>query len=94
LTVAELSAEGLRAKIVPLPPEIADEQSANARFLRDAGAAVLMPQAELLAAGMPLAGVLGALTRDDALRMASAAYGVGRRDAADRVADACIAVAR
>ena len=45
-------ADGRRARrgrrrrvIVPLPGAIADEQSANARFLVDAGAALAMPQA-------------------------------------------------
>jgi UDP-N-acetylglucosamine--N-acetylmuramyl-(pentapeptide) pyrophosphoryl-undecaprenol N-acetylglucosamine transferase len=94
LTIAELAAVGLGAIVVPLPGAIADEQSANARFLLDAGAAIVMPQAELTAHDRPLAGVLGALTRADALTMAIAAHQVGKRDAADRVADACIALAR
>jgi len=93
LTVAELAAVGLGAILVPLPGAIADEQSANARFLRDAGAAIVMPQAQLLGRDTPLAGVLGALTRADALTMATNARQVGKRDAADRVADACIALA-
>jgi UDP-N-acetylglucosamine--N-acetylmuramyl-(pentapeptide) pyrophosphoryl-undecaprenol N-acetylglucosamine transferase len=93
LTIAELAAVGLGAIVVPLPGAIADEQSANARFLLDAGGAIVMPQAELTAADKPLAGVLGALTRADALTMAIAAHQVGKRDAADRVADACLALA-
>jgi UDP-N-acetylglucosamine--N-acetylmuramyl-(pentapeptide) pyrophosphoryl-undecaprenol N-acetylglucosamine transferase len=93
LTVAELAAVGLGAIIVPLPGAIADEQSANARFLVDAGAAIVIPQADLLGPEAPLAGILGALTRQDARTMALAAYGVGKRDAAERVADACIALA-
>ena len=40
LTVAELAAVGLGAIVVPLPGAIADEQSANAQFLVDAGAAL------------------------------------------------------
>jgi UDP-N-acetylglucosamine--N-acetylmuramyl-(pentapeptide) pyrophosphoryl-undecaprenol N-acetylglucosamine transferase len=93
LTIAELAAVGLGAIVVPLPGAIADEQSANARFLLDAGGAIVMPQAEFLAPEMPIAGVLGALTRADALTMAVNARRVGKRDAADRVADACIALA-
>lgn len=93
LTIAELAAVGLGAIVVPLPGAIADEQSANARFLLDAGGAIVMPQAELAAPELPLAGVLGALTRADALTMAVNAHRVGKRDAADRVADACIALA-
>ena len=93
LTIAELAAVGLGAIVVPLPGAIADEQSANAHFLLDAGAAIVMPQGELTGQDRPLAGVLGALTRADALTMALAAHHVGKRDAADRVADACIALA-
>jgi UDP-N-acetylglucosamine--N-acetylmuramyl-(pentapeptide) pyrophosphoryl-undecaprenol N-acetylglucosamine transferase len=77
LTIAELAAVGLGAIVVPLPGAIADEQSANARFLLDAGAAIVLTQAELTS---------GALT------MAINAHRVGKRDAADRVADACIAL--
>lgn len=93
LTIAELAAVGLGAIVVPLPGAIADEQSANARFLLDAGAAIVLTQAELTSAAAPLAGILGALSRTDALTMAINAHRVGKRDAADRVADACIALA-
>jgi UDP-N-acetylglucosamine--N-acetylmuramyl-(pentapeptide) pyrophosphoryl-undecaprenol N-acetylglucosamine transferase len=93
LTVAELAAVGLGAIVVPLPGAIADEQTANARFLLDAGAAIVMTQSELLGGDVPLAGVLRALRRADALTMAVNAHRVGKRDAADRVADACIALA-
>jgi len=93
LTIAELAAVGLGAVVVPLPGAIADEQSANARFLLDAGAAIVMPQSELVGSDAPMAGVLAALTRSDALTMAVAAHRVGKRDAADRVADACIELA-
>ena len=94
LTVAELAAVGLGAIIVPLPGAIADEQTANAQFLLDAGAAIVLPQSELTGTDAPLAGILGALTREDARTMALAAWQVGKRDAAERVADACIALAR
>ncbi|HEX6793094.1 MAG TPA: undecaprenyldiphospho-muramoylpentapeptide beta-N-acetylglucosaminyltransferase [Casimicrobiaceae bacterium] len=93
LTVAELAAVGLGAVIVPLPGAIADEQSANARFLADAGAAIVLPQADLLGDDKALARVLGSMTRANALAMAQNAHRVGKRDAADRVADACIALA-
>ena len=93
LTIAELAAAGLGAIVVPLPGAIADEQTANARFLLDAGAAIVMTQPELLGRDKPLADVLRALRRADALTMAINAHRVGKRDAADRVADACIALA-
>ena len=93
LTIAELAAIGLGAVVVPLPGAIADEQSANARFLLDAGGAIVMSQAELTQPDAPLAGLLRDLTREQVLTMAIAAHRVGKRDAADRVADACMEVA-
>ena len=46
LTVSELAATGTASILIPLPHAIDDHQTANARVLSDAGAAVLMPQAE------------------------------------------------
>jgi UDP-N-acetylglucosamine--N-acetylmuramyl-(pentapeptide) pyrophosphoryl-undecaprenol N-acetylglucosamine transferase len=89
-TVAELAAVGVGAIIVPLPGAIADEQSANARFLVDAGAATMMPQPELTPEA--LAARIAACTRESLLAMAIAARKVARPDAAERVADACIAL--
>jgi UDP-N-acetylglucosamine--N-acetylmuramyl-(pentapeptide) pyrophosphoryl-undecaprenol N-acetylglucosamine transferase len=87
LTVAELAAVGLGAVIVPLPGAIADEQTANADFLVKAGAALRIAQSELTPEG--LASLIRGMSRERALVMASAAHSVGRRDAADRVADVC-----
>ncbi len=91
LTVSELAAVGIGAIIVPLPGAIADEQSANAQYLVDAGAALRIPQAEL--APERLAQVLQGFDRAALLAMAVAARKAGRLDAADRVADVCIALA-
>jgi UDP-N-acetylglucosamine--N-acetylmuramyl-(pentapeptide) pyrophosphoryl-undecaprenol N-acetylglucosamine transferase len=92
LTISELAAVGLGAIVVPLPGAIADEQSANGRFLFDAGAALLEPQAQLTAER--LAESLRALDRPRARAMAEAAYALGKRDAAQRVADVCAEVTR
>jgi UDP-N-acetylglucosamine--N-acetylmuramyl-(pentapeptide) pyrophosphoryl-undecaprenol N-acetylglucosamine transferase len=89
LTVAELAAVGLGALIVPLPGAIADEQTANARYLVDAGAATCIAQERLDAA--TLAGLVADLTRERALTLADHARAVGRHDAAARIADACLA---
>ena len=86
-TVAELAAVGLPSILVPLPGAPGDHQTANARHLADAGAAVLVPDAELSAARLvrEVDGLLGDANR---LRsMAGAARGAGRRDAADAVAE-------
>lgn len=47
LTVAELAATGLASIMVPYPYAVDDHQTANAKFLSDADAAVLMPQNEM-----------------------------------------------
>ena len=47
LTVAELAAAGVGSILVPYPYAIDDHQTANARYLSDAGAAVLKQQSEL-----------------------------------------------
>ncbi|HEY2816556.1 MAG TPA: undecaprenyldiphospho-muramoylpentapeptide beta-N-acetylglucosaminyltransferase [Casimicrobiaceae bacterium] len=88
ITVAELAAVGLGAIVVPLPGAIADEQTANADFLATAGAGYRVAQRELTPEH--LATLLGSITRQQALAMANAARNVGRRDAADRVAEVCI----
>jgi len=47
LTIAELAAAGVGALLVPFPAAVDDHQTKNARYLVDADAAVLMPQAQL-----------------------------------------------
>jgi UDP-N-acetylglucosamine--N-acetylmuramyl-(pentapeptide) pyrophosphoryl-undecaprenol N-acetylglucosamine transferase len=92
LTVAELAAAGVGAILIPLPGAIADEQTHNAQFLVDAGAAVLIPQREL--SPQRLAEQLSECSRERLLAMAKAARAVARSDAAERVAETCIAEAR
>ena len=93
LTVAELCAVGLGALLIPFPHAADDHQTANARYLAGAGAAVLLPQAQLTPAR--LAQLLGSLLADPAprLAMANAAHGLARPDAAQRVAAACLEAA-
>ena len=50
ITVAELCAWGLPSILIPLPTAAADHQTQNARVLAEAGAGVMLPQAELTAA--------------------------------------------
>ena len=47
LTIAELCAAGLPSILVPFPYAIDDHQSANARYLRAAGGAALLPENDL-----------------------------------------------
>jgi undecaprenyldiphospho-muramoylpentapeptide beta-N-acetylglucosaminyltransferase len=93
-TVAERAALGVPAILVPLPIATRDHQRANAQALVQAGAALLVDDADL--DGRLLARLLGELL-DDAprrTRMAVAARGVGRPDAAAAVADLLEAAAR
>ena len=85
-TVAELAVVGLPAVLVPLPGAPGDHQTANARHLVDAGAAVLVPDGEL--DGDRLAAEVDALLGDpESLeRMSRAATAFARRDAAEAVA--------
>ncbi len=86
-TVAELTAAGVPAVLVPLPGAPSDHQTRNARALADAGAAVLLPDEEC--DGRRLDELLSALL-DDSERlgeMATRARALGRPDAAQRLAD-------
>lgn len=93
LTIAELTAVGVAAILVPYPHAVDDHQTGNARYLVEAGAALLIPQAELDAAG--LAALLRDLFADRArlLRMAEAARELARPDAARAVAEQCLRLA-
>jgi UDP-N-acetylglucosamine--N-acetylmuramyl-(pentapeptide) pyrophosphoryl-undecaprenol N-acetylglucosamine transferase len=73
--------------LVPLPGAPGDHQTHNALALVEAGAGVLVPDAEC--DGARLAAELESLLGDPVrLRaMGAAAAGVGRPDAADRLAD-------
>ncbi len=91
LTIAELAAVGVASILVPFPHAVDDHQSANARFLADRGAALLLPQNELTPAR--LAESIAGLDRSRLLEMALSAREAARADAAERVADACEALA-
>lgn len=93
LTVAELCAVGLGAVLVPYPHAADDHQTANARQLAEAGAALLLPQAELTPTR--LAELLAQLLADPPRRlaMAESARRLGRPDAAQRVAQRCLEAA-
>jgi len=87
LTVAELAAAGVASVLVPLPHAVDDHQTGNARFLSEADAAVLLPQAELTPER--LARLLDTFDRDRLQAMAGRARALARPDAAGQVARAC-----
>ncbi len=92
LTVAELSAAGVASVLVPFPFAVDDHQTGNARFLSDAGAAILLPQTEL--APERLAALLRELTREQLAAMADKARALAKPEATRAVAEACMGVAK
>jgi UDP-N-acetylglucosamine--N-acetylmuramyl-(pentapeptide) pyrophosphoryl-undecaprenol N-acetylglucosamine transferase len=91
LTVTELAAAGAASILVPFPYAVDDHQTHNARFLADAGAAVLVQQRDL--SPRRLADLLLELTRDKLLEMATRARALAKIDAARSVAAVCMAAA-
>ena len=92
VTIAELSAGGMASILVPFPHAVDDHQTANARFLADQGAAILVPQKEMTAE--KLAALIGSLDRPKLLDMAKKARALGKPDAASLVARRCMEIAR
>jgi UDP-N-acetylglucosamine--N-acetylmuramyl-(pentapeptide) pyrophosphoryl-undecaprenol N-acetylglucosamine transferase len=92
VTIAELSAGGMASILVPFPHAVDDHQTANARFLADRGAAILLPQRSLSAER--LAELIGSLDRAALLQMARNARTLGKPDAAQVVAQRCMELAR
>ena len=92
ITVAELCTGGMASVLVPFPHAVDDHQSANAAFLADRGAAVLLPQPQL--APGTLAALLRRMDRATLLEMARKARALGKPDAARTVAERCMELAR
>ena len=86
LTVAELAAAGAASILVPFPHAVDDHQTGNARFLAHAGAAILLPQAELTPARLAL---IRNITREQCLQMAEKARALAKPDATAAVATVC-----
>jgi UDP-N-acetylglucosamine--N-acetylmuramyl-(pentapeptide) pyrophosphoryl-undecaprenol N-acetylglucosamine transferase len=85
-SVFELAAAGLPAILVPYPHATGNHQEANARFMEQAGAAAVIPDAEL--DGPRLAREVGGLLAapQRMAEMSNAAQAVAKPDAAERVA--------
>jgi UDP-N-acetylglucosamine--N-acetylmuramyl-(pentapeptide) pyrophosphoryl-undecaprenol N-acetylglucosamine transferase len=93
-SVFELAAIGRPSILVPYPHATADHQAKNARWLAEAGAAVVLPDNECT--GDHLRGLVGALLSDRHRleAMAEAARAAGRPEAADRIAEEALSIAR
>ena len=86
-TIADLTVIGRPSLLIPLPTATGDHQSANARPLADAGAALMLPESVLDAKSLTR-DILAILSdAERASRMAAAALSLGRPDAARRLYD-------
>ena len=93
-SIAEIAALAVPSLLVPYPHATADHQTTNARFLTDAGAAVLVPDDRIDSPEFEdaLLGLLDDPARRDEMR--AAARGLGGSDAAAALADEVEAAAR
>jgi UDP-N-acetylglucosamine--N-acetylmuramyl-(pentapeptide) pyrophosphoryl-undecaprenol N-acetylglucosamine transferase len=91
-TVTELAAVGAAAVFVPFPAAVDDHQTTNARFLVDAGAAWLEPQAGLTP--QKLAHLLRGVNRRQLQDMAERARAQCKSGAVDAVVAACAELAK
>jgi UDP-N-acetylglucosamine--N-acetylmuramyl-(pentapeptide) pyrophosphoryl-undecaprenol N-acetylglucosamine transferase len=91
--VFEIAAHGRPAVLVPYPHATADHQTGNARWMAQAGAAVVVPDAELDAARLraEVDAIAGEPERLAAMGAASAA--LARPQAAREIADEVLGAA-
>lgn len=90
LTVSELAAAGLPAVLVPFPAAVDDHQTANAKFLVDQDAAVLIQQRDL--SPEKLVAIIRNFSNNPELllTMAINARRVAKPDATQKVAEYCL----
>jgi UDP-N-acetylglucosamine--N-acetylmuramyl-(pentapeptide) pyrophosphoryl-undecaprenol N-acetylglucosamine transferase len=93
-SIFEIAAAGRPAVLIPYPYATADHQAANARFMVQAGAAVVIDDREL--SGASLAQVVGGLLADHSrlAAMANASASLARPDAAREIANEVLAAAK
>jgi UDP-N-acetylglucosamine--N-acetylmuramyl-(pentapeptide) pyrophosphoryl-undecaprenol N-acetylglucosamine transferase len=93
LTVAELTAVGLGALLIPFPYAIDDHQTINGQWLVNSGAAEMLPESNLTA--QKLADFIKkiATNRGQCIAMSQCAKTIAKLGAADRVAEVCMEVA-
>jgi len=91
MTVSELAAVGVASILVPYPYAVDDHQTANAHYLADREAAVLLPQSQCTAGR--LAQLLRDMTPEALRKMAEAARRLSMPSATTDVVEACLAEA-
>ncbi len=90
ITVAELAAVGVASILVPFPYAADDHQSANAQYLADHQAAIVVSDRDLVTDKLYTALELLANERSRILAMASQARDCARGDAAATVGNICL----
>jgi UDP-N-acetylglucosamine--N-acetylmuramyl-(pentapeptide) pyrophosphoryl-undecaprenol N-acetylglucosamine transferase len=93
-SIFEIAAAGRPAVLIPYPYATADHQTANAKYMEEAGAAIVIPDDELTPAR--LAAEVGGLLADPGrlAAMARASAGLAKPDAAREIAREVLAAAR
>jgi UDP-N-acetylglucosamine--N-acetylmuramyl-(pentapeptide) pyrophosphoryl-undecaprenol N-acetylglucosamine transferase len=87
MTVSEIAACGVAACFIPFPYAIDDHQTANACFLANENAAILLPQKDLNA--QDLAALILNLKRTDLMKIAERAFALAKPNATEKVAKVC-----
>lgn len=90
MTLSEIAAMGLPSILIPFPYAIDDHQTANGRFLQQAGASILIPEKQLQAAGLAKQVVY---LQNNLAVMSQAARRCARPEATQQVAKICAAEA-
>lgn len=92
MTIAELTACGKPAILIPLPTAIYDHQMKNARAMEAAGGAVVLSQADLT--GVTLSNMVDAIVSDQPRweRMRRGSLGMRRIDAGERIVSECYTI--
>ncbi len=91
MTISEIAAAGLPSILIPFPHAVDDHQTANAQYLEEANAGILIAQQELNAM------LLAEQVKDIRSRlkpMSKAAHQCARLDATEAVAQVCIQKAK
>jgi len=87
MTVSEVAACGVASCLIPFPFAIDDHQTANAKFLADQDAAILLPQKNLNPQDLAL--MIQNFNRADLKEIALRAHALAKPHATQRVAEVC-----